>query len=123
LAAVAAGADALRRLGHRGAALVVATDLPRLSHSFLQLLIDWMPGPDVNVVPRDANGRAQPLCARYSAAALVRAAELVAAGRRSMGALLDAVPLTWIDGTGHLGVLWDVDTPDDLASMNAADRR
>ncbi len=125
LAALVAGADALRQLGYHGSVLVLATDLPRLTQAFLQLLVDWpAPGAEFSVVPQDSQGRAQPLCARYSPAALACAVELVAAGRRSMGALLEAVPVAWVDGAARsdtpADVLCDVDTPDDLAAFNPA---
>jgi molybdopterin-guanine dinucleotide biosynthesis protein A len=99
----------------------VATDLPHLTLAFLQLLAGYpVPGRDDSVVPRDPSGRPQPLCARYSAAALARARELAESGRRSMGALLDAIPVVWLDGTAEGDVLRDVDTPDDLAAAERA---
>ncbi len=114
LAALAAGAEALSRRHRGGPVLVVATDLPRLTAGYLQMLADRAaPSDDHCVVPRDTSGRPQPLCARYSPSALARAGELVAAGRRSMTALLEEVPIDWLDDPE--GVLVDVDTPEDLA--------
>lgn len=121
LAALAAGAEALRARRRRAPVLVVATDLPRLTAGYLQMLADHAaPSDDHCVVPRDPGGRPQPLCARYSPVAVARARELVAAGRRSMMALLAVVPIEWLDDTE--GVLLDVDTPEDLASMPVVER-
>lgn len=121
LVALVAGAEALRARLRRGPVLVVATDLPRLTARYLQMLADHAaPSDDHCVVPRDAGGRPQPLCARYSAVALARARELVAAGQRSMMALLAEVPVEWLDDSE--GVLLDVDTPEDLAATPVVDR-
>ncbi len=117
LAAVAAGAEALARRNHQGPVLVVATDLPGLTLEYLRILADHgVPSPEHSVVPRDGAGRAQPLCARYSPTALACAEELVAAGHRSMKALLARVPVTWLDADAG-GVLFDVDTPGDLVEF------
>jgi len=125
LAAVAAGAARLTTgTGGIPAALVVATDLPRLSLGLLGLLAGH-PGPGC-VVPLDAGGRAQLVCARYSADALTRAPGLLAAGHRSLRALLDGVEVTWlppeqwIGAAGTSGALTDVDTPEDLAAARQA---
>jgi molybdopterin-guanine dinucleotide biosynthesis protein A len=121
LAALAAGAEALRARHRRGPVLVVATDLPRLTSGYLRMLADHAtPSDDHCVVPRDPSGRPQPLCARYSPLALARARALVADGQRSMMALLAEVPIEWLDDTE--GVLLDVDTPEDLASTPVVDR-
>ncbi len=120
LAAVAAGAVPL---GPRPT-LVVATDLPRLTSGLLRLLARH-PGSGC-VVPLDARGRAQVACARYSAAALDLAPGLVAAGHRSLQALLDQVEVRWlpieewIDAAGSGDALTDVDTPQDLAAVRQA---
>jgi molybdopterin-guanine dinucleotide biosynthesis protein A len=116
LAAVAAGAAALAGRGHAGPALVVATDLPRLTGAYLEALANAS-GDETSAVPRDPSGRPQPLCARYSAAALATAQRLVTDGHRSMAALLDRVPVAWFDGPAATEVLCDVDTPEDLAAM------
>ncbi len=116
LAAVATGWAALRRIGHHGPALVVATDLPLLTGAALRLLAGW-PG-EGSVVPV-VGGRAQPVCARWSAGALARAAGLVAAGERAMGALLELPDVTRL-GPEHWSAAvdaraWaDFDSPDDL---------
>jgi molybdopterin-guanine dinucleotide biosynthesis protein A len=121
LAAVVAGAVALGQLGHGASGdnpipvLVVATDLPRLTAAYLQRLVHHgAASPEHSVVPRDARGRPQPLCARYSRAALAVAGELAAAGHQSMRALLERIPVAWIDADE---VLRDIDTPEDLSDF------
>ena len=120
LAGVAAGGAALaaRGAGERPA-LVLAVDLPFVDPALLRALADAPPADAV--VPR-VDGRAQSLCARYSPAALTRAAELVDAGERSMRGLLDALVdelvVRWIDEPEWSAVTTpqcfvDIDTPDD----------
>jgi molybdopterin-guanine dinucleotide biosynthesis protein A len=124
LAAIAAGAAELARLHYSGSVLVVATDLPRLTEAYLTILASHpVPSPDHSVVPRDEGGTPQPLCARYSAAALAVARTLVGDGQRSMKALLEAVPITWLDMPQlDTHVLNDIDTPEDLAAVLHAPR-
>lgn len=117
LAAVAAGAAALRCRGFTGGALVVATDLPRLGPG----LLSWLaahPAPGSVVPLRDR--RPQWLCARYSPAALDAAADLVASGRSALREL--AAHGVHLAGEDELvaagfrpGDLDDADTPADLA--------
>ncbi|HTV11468.1 MAG TPA: molybdenum cofactor guanylyltransferase [Acidimicrobiales bacterium] len=85
LAAVSAGALALDGQGFLGPVLVVAGDMPNLGSTVLEYLAAW-PG-EASVVPL-VGGRLQPLCARWSAGDLRLAVQLVAAGERSMRALL-----------------------------------
>jgi molybdopterin-guanine dinucleotide biosynthesis protein A len=124
LLAMAAGAGYLAEVGHTGPALVVATDLPRLTAGLLQLLASW-PGP-ASVVPLDG-GRPQVLCARYSPAALATAVTLAGAGERSVMSLLARVEVTWlaesqwIPAAGRPDALVDVDTPEDLAELDGLD--
>jgi molybdopterin-guanine dinucleotide biosynthesis protein A len=118
LVAVAAGHQALRALGWTGPALVVATDLPRLTAGLLAWLAEH-PAPRT-VVPA-AGDIPQPLCARYSSADLDLASVLAAEGRRSMQDLLtriDALVVAtegWQPAAGDPDALVDVDTPSDLA--------
>jgi molybdopterin-guanine dinucleotide biosynthesis protein A len=117
LAAVAAGASALPA---GTAALVLAVDMPLVTAALLAALADH-PSP-LSVVPLDATGRLQPLCARYSPTALAAAAALVEAGSRAMGALLDVdayITLAadvWAPLAGPAPFA-DVDTPADLAQL------
>jgi molybdenum cofactor guanylyltransferase len=121
LHALAAGAHLLRRSGHLGPVLLVATDLPRLSAGLLDLLASW-PGT-ASVVPL-AGGQPQPLCARYSGADLATAAALVEAGHRSLRSLLDRIeatwlePVDWVGAAGRADALADIDTPEDLAALD-----
>jgi molybdopterin-guanine dinucleotide biosynthesis protein A len=117
LAALAAGAAALRDRGHPGALLVLAVDLPFVEVPLLRLLAGHEPTA-TTLVPV-AGGIPQSLCARYDATACVTAAELVAAGRRSLRALLDAIPWQELPEAEWRAVappdaLDDVDTPADL---------
>ncbi|HXY95215.1 MAG TPA: NTP transferase domain-containing protein [Acidimicrobiia bacterium] len=119
LAALAAGGDALRRMGRVGPVLLLAVDLPNVTVGLLELLRDW-PG-ERSVVP-DAAGRLQPVCARYSADALSAAVRLVSGGVRALHALLDAcgydvVPQAAWHAIAPADVFADVDTPDDAARL------
>jgi molybdopterin-guanine dinucleotide biosynthesis protein A len=124
LPAVAAGAGYLTAAGQHGPALVVATDLPRLTAGLLDLLASW---PGTGTVVPLAGGRPQSLCARYSPAALAAAIALVEAGARSMRSLLDHLEPDvtwlpegqWIPAAGRPDALVDVDTPEDLAALDA----
>ncbi len=116
LAAVGAGAAALRRWGHHGSALVLWGDLPLVDERALALLAGW-PGT-ATVVPV-LGGRPQPLCARWSPGDLDAVAGLLATGARSMGAALDrpGVELLeeqeWSASVGPRAFA-DADTPSDL---------
>jgi len=116
LAAVAAGSAALRARDHRGAALVLAVDLPFVEPAVLAWLAEH-PAPGT-VVPR-VEGEAQSLCARYSPDALAVAERLVQAGERSMRSLLAEVRVTYLDEDAwgavcDAQVFADIDTPADL---------
>jgi len=123
LAAVAAGAAALRAGGHDGPVIVLAVDMPFVSVGLLRLLAD-RPGP-VTAVPR-AGGHPQVLCARYGPDALAGVERLLAAGGVSLRKLVEAMDVTgevgWIQPEEWLAVagpeaLADVDTPDDLRRL------
>lgn len=125
LAALVAGAAALEaRHALDRPVLVLAVDLPFVEISLLRLL-GRAPMADA-VVPR-VDGRAQPLCARYSVQALARARELVARGARSMQALLDVLDVDWLDEADWCGVATprtfaDIDTPGDAARFGLRPR-
>jgi molybdopterin-guanine dinucleotide biosynthesis protein A len=117
LAAVAAGVAWLRASGFEGGAVVLACDLPFVDEALVGFLAAY-PGTAVPMVAR----RAQPLCARYSAAALDAVAGLVAAGERRMSALLEVGPVSWLDESRWSAVATarhfaDIDTPADAAAL------
>ena len=123
LAAVSAGAVALRRMGHDGAVIVLAVDMPRVSAELLRLLAT-RDGP-ATAVPR-AGGHPQPLCARYGPDALAAVDRLLAGGGRSLRALLEAMDargeVGWVQPeewarVAEASALADVDTPDDLRRL------
>jgi molybdopterin-guanine dinucleotide biosynthesis protein A len=120
LAAVASGLEALGAVGYRGPVLVVACDLPLLTPAVVALVANW-PG-DSTVVPV-VDGRAQPLCARYGSEALAAVPELMAAGARSMRALLDATTaVEWLgderwEVVAEAAAFADVDRPEDLRRL------
>ncbi|MGZ4755434.1 MAG: molybdenum cofactor guanylyltransferase [Acidimicrobiia bacterium] len=109
LAALVAGADAA---GGSGPVFLLACDLPFVGEALLARLVTW-PGPGT-VVPVDRDGVVQPVCARYSAAALERARNLLASGERSLRPLLRRPDVTRVDDVGDRE-LEDVDTPEDAA--------
>jgi len=116
LVAVAAAAAAPPLAGLD--ALVVACDMTLVSADLLRWLAT-RPGTCVPVV----DGRIQPLCARYSAAALARAPGAADAGaRRAMRDLLAvADDVHYVEAPAWAVPLFaDVDTPDDLARVEGA---
>jgi molybdopterin-guanine dinucleotide biosynthesis protein A len=119
LAALAAGGDALRARRHLGCVLLLAVDLPLVDEPLLRMLAGW-PGADT-LVP-EADGRPQVACARYGPDALTLAGELVAAGERSLRALLaavghDVLPEAEWRRVAPPDVFADVDTPTDAAAL------
>jgi molybdopterin-guanine dinucleotide biosynthesis protein A len=117
LCAIAAGWRALLERSWTGDVVVVATDLPRLTVEFLAWLASY-PG-ESSVIPV-AEGRPQPLCARYCQSDLAAGGALALEGKRSMGDLMMAIRPAkpaepeWPPGAASHTVLSDVDTPGDL---------
>lgn len=116
LAALAAGRAALRSAGHSGPAVVVACDLPLVTEELLEYLARFPGGSSVVPV---VGGRAQPLCARWSAADLDTALSLAAAGERRCTSLIARSESIVFDEDGWTAVaearsFADVDSPDDL---------
>jgi len=117
LAALGAGASALAADGYEGSALVLAVDLPGVDAAVLAWLVEH-PAP-ATVVPI-VDGMPQTLCARYGADALDAVPALLAAGERSLRALLAAVSVheALIDEWGSVAspsAFADIDTPQDAA--------
>jgi molybdopterin-guanine dinucleotide biosynthesis protein A/molybdopterin-guanine dinucleotide biosynthesis protein B len=115
LAALVAGVDAL------GAETVVllACDLVRVESPVLALLADWQGAG--TVVPM-AHGLPQLVCARYGSDAVAAARSLLAAGERSLRALLDSVPVELLtepqwQRVSDADTFVDLDTPADLERL------
>ncbi|MDE3031474.1 MAG: molybdenum cofactor guanylyltransferase [Acidobacteriota bacterium] len=115
LAAIVAGRHALRRRGHDGPALVVASDLPFLTRDFLAFMATFDASGSVVAV---VEGRTQPLCARWSCSDLDEAGDRYARGERSLRFLADAPGVVLLEEPqwrAHASpqVFLDVDTPDE----------
>jgi molybdopterin-guanine dinucleotide biosynthesis protein A len=99
--------------------LVVACDMPFLTHTFLARLIDQAAGVDV-ALPRDAHGR-HPLCAVYARRVAPHLKACIEAGRLRVGSALEGLSVCEIgpeqlapyDPDGRL--LLNVNTPGDYA--------
>lgn len=126
LRALAGAASLWCSLPDDGHVVVLATDLPRLTGSFVAWLVAHR--ATGAVVPLD-RGRRQPLCARYPVAALRDTPAAVAAGIDALGqwvASLDvheAAEAEWVEAAGDPWALRDADTPSDLADLTAGSRR
>ncbi len=119
LSALATGGEVLRECGHLGPTIVLAVDLVRVDDALLRLVRDWPGAP--TVVP-SADGRLQPVCARYGADALVAARSLVDGGIRSLMELFDVVEHdVMVDDVWQRvappDAFDDVDTPEDARRL------
>ncbi len=100
------------------AALVLACDLPFLTGEFLRLLEESF-GETEAVVPLDAKGHPQPLCALYAVACLPVVTDLIEHGERRMGRVLERLTVRFLafSEIAHLpgaeDFFWDLDTPED----------
>lgn len=124
LAALGAGAAALRAAGHDGPVVVLAVDMPRVDADLLRYLAG-RPGPPATAVPR-ADGHPQPMCARYGPDVLAAVGARLAAGGRSLRDLLETLAgqglVAWVDPDEWTPVAGpdafsDVDTPEDLRRL------
>ena len=114
----------LRHLAGEGLSrpvLVVACDLPFVTTGLLEVVSSGLGDADAAVPV--SGGRLQPLAACYSPRILPVAAELAAAGHRSMKALLEVIdvrPITESEwrSTAPPHALTDVDTPEELDAAN-----
>jgi molybdopterin-guanine dinucleotide biosynthesis protein A len=125
LAALVAGADALRARGHDDAVLLLGVDLPFVDAPLLGLLAN---NPTAATVVPVSGGMRQSCCARYAPAALDIAAELVEQGERALHTLLSTVPVVEIGEAEWRTVapadaLADLDTPEDLARYGVEGRQ
>lgn len=119
LVALVCGWELLLTLGHDGPVIALAADLPHVTADLLRFLAEWPGGSSAVPV---VGGRVQPLCARWSRPALDHAHELVAAGQRSMRAL---VATTQVDRIGPeewgqvatAKCFTDLDSPEDLTRL------
>ena len=126
LAALSAGAAALRQRGHTGPVLMLAVDMPHVGVELLRFLAGRA-GPET-AVPR-AGGHPQPMCARYGPLVLAAVDERLAAGGRSLRDLLETraasgevgwvEPEEWEPVAGPEAFA-DVDTPEDLQRLREA---
>jgi len=119
LAGLCAGLDWLEASGRAGDPVVlVAGDLPFLTDAVLQMLADRAQGSAVPVV----DGRAQPLCARWSPESLALGRAARSSGERSMRPLLAAPDVElldetmWPDGVAA-SAFQDLDTPEDIERL------
>jgi molybdopterin-guanine dinucleotide biosynthesis protein A len=106
-------------------AAIVACDLPFVSGELFVRLASLRQDHDA-VVPLQADGRRQPLCALYRAASCRElAAELIACGERRPRALLDRIrtrfvapsELSDLEGSQHF--FSNINTPEDYARARA----
>ena len=126
LAALSAGAAALRAAGHDGSVLVLAVDMPRVGVELLRFLAGR--AGTATAVPR-AGGHPQPMCARYGPDVLAAVDQRLAAGGRSLRDLLETLapsgavswvePEEWEPMAGP-EAFSDVDTPEDLRRLREA---
>ena len=123
LAALGAGAAALRAAGHAGPVLVLAVDMPRVGVELLRFLAGR--AGTATAVPR-AGGHPQPMCARYGPDVLAAVDERLAAGGRSLRDLLETLAdegsVAWVEeeewgSVAAPDAFSDVDTPEDLGRL------
>jgi len=121
LAGVVQGARHLIQTGWDGPVVVVATDMPLLDVELLRWLVGY---PGYRGVVPVVGARPQPLCARYSAAELKAARDVLGGGSRSMRDFLAVGRPRLVDPAtngapaGWESFLADVDTPEDLAGLS-----
>ncbi|HUY65525.1 MAG TPA: molybdenum cofactor guanylyltransferase [Acidimicrobiales bacterium] len=117
--AVAAGWKALYAAGHPGPVLVLACDLPLMTAGFLRWLAEL---PAEGTVIPIVDGRAQPLCARWSAADLRRLVELHEVGYRAFKTMYETLDIAFVDHrewsrVATSRIFTDTDAPADLERL------
>ena len=115
-------ATGLRVAGPGAVAFVCAADMPLLDSGFAaRVLASLVPGADA-AVPR-VDGRPQPLAAAYRTDVLGPLEALLAAGGRSVNALLDRLEVRWLDDLpGAADAVRNVNTPEELDAARQASR-
>ena len=122
LAAAVAG---LRRLADQGVerAVLTSCDAAALRGRDVELLLGRLGGSVHAAVPRDPEGRWQPLLAGYAPGPVAERGErLLAQGRRSLRALVAALPPEALvevspEELSSPSVLWPCNTPDQFARL------
>jgi len=138
LAALWAGAEALRTMGDRSAVqadgvrqteavLLLAVDMPAVSVALLRLLAEW---PGAHTVVPTSGGHPQRWCARYGVDALAGIPGLLSDGRRWLRSLLVTIGgktggIDWVgpdqwQRVAGCDAFRDLDTPEDLRAAAAA---
>ena len=109
-------------------ALIVACDLPQVTASLFNRLLNLRQGVDA-VAPLQVDGRRQPLCAAYRVAACLPQAEtLIESGERKPIALLQSVSTRWVQFTeladlpGAKDFFDNINTPQDYQRISQADQ-
>ena len=115
LAGLLAGVDALGA----DSVVLLGCDLVRVESPLLALFAGWDGAPSAVAM---VDGMPQLVCARYGADAFEAARALLAAGERSLRALLDAVPIDLVPESRWRAVAGadafeDLDTLEDLARL------
>lgn len=115
-------ASGLRGLDRETPSFVCAVDMPFIGASFAAaVLASLAPGAEA-AVPR-VDGRPQPLASAYRAGIVDTIDGLLASGRRSMGDLLDALEVRWLDDlAGAAEAVRNVNTPPELARARQISR-
>ena len=88
-------------LGHVAGDLsfVIGCDIPTVDYRYVQQMVSLAEGFDI-VMPRDAEGRFEPLFAVYRRNVRFAALEMLEAGERRIAALFDRVRVRFIDFDG-----------------------
>lgn len=115
-------ASGLRAVGAGATAFVCAVDMPLVDASFANRVLGALDAGADAAVPV-VGGRLQPLAAAYRSEVADRAEELLAAGGRSLMALLDLLKVRRLDDLpGAAEAVHNVNTPEELASARQASR-
>lgn len=120
LQGVAAGMETVG--GRAGAVFLAATDLPLLQPQVVAELVAALPGYDAAVPV--VGGHDQTLAGAYDARTLLRARELLAAGRPRIAALLDGARVARIPvgQLSHPDAVRSANTPEEYARLLALSR-